>query len=335
MPLLVDEPAFDRHVPRAYHPERPERLRAVRSAIAGLAVPWDKVAAREATAEELGRVHHARFVERLETLRGREGNLDPDTYFGPDSIAAAKLAAGATVAMVERLVLGTERQGVALPRPPGHHALPERAMGFCLLNNIAVAAAHARALGTPRVAIVDFDVHHGNGTQEMFYRDPSVLYVSLHQFPFYPGTGKAEEIGEADGRGATVNVPLGAGAGDPEYHAAFQRILLPVLGQFAPSLVLVRAGFDAAARDPLAEMTLSPAAFGYMAQALRGVADRSADGRIGLVLEGGYDLVALEEGLSAALRGALGLESFAIASNPDHADVERAAHETRRSWKVG
>ncbi|CAN5557598.1 hypothetical protein BH09MYX1_BH09MYX1_14180 [soil metagenome] len=250
---------------------------------------------------------------------------------------AAKLAAGSTAAMVERILAATtddERRGVALPRPPGHHALPERAMGFCLLNNVAVAAAHARALGAPRVAIVDFDVHHGNGTQEMFYRDPSVLYVSLHQFPFYPGTGSAEEIGEGDARGTTVNVPLGAGSGDSEYHAAFDRVVLPVLEQFAPTLVLVSAGFDAAARDPLAEMRLSPAAFGYMTQELRRLADKTAEGRLGLVLEGGYDLVALEEGLRAALQGAFALERFSLDSNPDHADVERAVHETARSWKV-
>jgi acetoin utilization deacetylase AcuC-like enzyme len=338
MPLLVDDPAFDRHVPRAYHPERPERLRAVRRAVAaielGAAGPWQKVPPREATATELARVHEPRFVERLEGLRGREGNLDPDTYFGPESVTAAKLAAGSTLVMVEQLLQGKETLGLALPRPPGHHALPDRAMGFCLLNNVAVAAAHARALGAPRVAIVDFDVHHGNGTQEMFYRDPSVLYVSLHQFPFYPGTGTAEETGAGEGVGATVNVPLGAGSGDAEYRAAFERIVLPVLEQFAPSLVLVSAGFDAAARDPLAEMRLSPAAFGYMTQELRGVAARSAGGRLGLVLEGGYDLVALEEGLGAALRGALGLETFTTATNPDHADVERAARETARAWKV-
>lgn len=337
MPLLVDDPAFDRHAPRAYHPERPERLRAVRHAIAGVPASWQKVPPREATADELARVHHPRFVERLEALRGREGNLDPDTYFGVDSVAAAKLAAGATLAMVERLLQASapdERQGVALPRPPGHHALPDRAMGFCLLNSIAVAAAHARALGAPRVAIVDYDVHHGNGTQEIFYRDPNVLYVSLHQFPFYPGTGTAEETGAGDGVGATVNVPLGAGAGDAEYRAAFERVVLPVLEQFAPSVVLVSAGFDAAARDPLAEMTLSPTAFGYMTQELRRIADATAGGRLGLVLEGGYDLVALEEGLGAAVKGALGLEKFATGTNPDHADVERAVHETARAWKV-
>jgi len=189
-------------------------------------------------------------------------------------------------------------------------------------------------LGVERVAIVDFDVHHGNGTQEMFYEDPTVLYASLHQFPFYPGTGPAEEIGAGDGRGATVNVPLGSGGGDDVYRAAFERVILPVLEQFRPGLVLVSAGFDAAARDPLAEMTLSAEAFGYMAQELAKVADSHAGGRLGLVLEGGYDLVALEEGLGAALAGALGLAHFDPDRDPDQADVARAAHEAARSWKV-
>ncbi|HEX7602027.1 MAG TPA: histone deacetylase [Polyangiaceae bacterium] len=332
--LLVDDPAFDQHRPRAYHPERPERLRAARSAIARTPATWVPVPVREARTEELLRVHDEAFVNHLESLRGTEGNLDPDTYYGVDSVRAARRAAGGVLAMVEAMIDGPVRTGVALPRPPGHHARPDRAMGFCLLNNVAVAAAHARAMGVERVAIVDFDVHHGNGTQEMFYADPAVLYASLHQFPFYPGTGPAEEIGGGEGRGATVNVPLGSGGGDDVYRAAFERVILPVLEQFRPGLVLVSAGFDASARDPLAEMTLSGQAFGYMAQELAKVAARSAEGRLGLVLEGGYDLVALEEGLGAALSGALGFARFDPERDADHPDVARAAREAARSWKV-
>jgi acetoin utilization deacetylase AcuC-like enzyme len=179
-------------------------------------------------------------------------------------------------------------------------------MGFCLLNNVAVAAAHVRALGAERVAIVDFDVHHGNGTQEIFWRDPNVLYVSTHQYPFYPGTGAADEIGEGEGRGATVNVPLGAGSGDEEYRDAFQRQVLPAVQAFAPEIVLVSAGFDAAAADPLAEMRLSSEAFGWMTRELVRVADESAKGKIALALEGGYDLTALEEGLGAAIAALVG-----------------------------
>jgi acetoin utilization deacetylase AcuC-like enzyme len=209
-------------------------------------------------------------------------------------------------------------------------------MGFCLINNVAVAAAHAVARGLRRVLVVDWDVHHGNGTQEMFWRSPNVLYVSLHQFPFYPGTGAVDEIGGGDGRGFTVNVPLSAGGGDEIYRSAFERAVVPVAMEFAPDIVLVSAGFDASLRDPLAQMRLSAAAFGWMGKQLRAVADASAAGRIALVLEGGYDLVGLEAGLAAAIAGAVRGEAEEIAqgqTTPD--DVTRAATVARESWKVG
>jgi acetoin utilization deacetylase AcuC-like enzyme len=209
-------------------------------------------------------------------------------------------------------------------------------MGFCLLNSVAVAAAHAVARGLQRVLIVDWDVHHGNGTQEIFWRSPEVLYVSLHQFPFYPGTGAAEEAGDGDGRGFTLNVPLSAGGGDDVYRAAFERAVLPVAHEFAPELVLISAGFDASLRDPLAQMRLSSEAFGWMGMALRRVADATATGRIGLVLEGGYDLVGLEAGLLSAIGGVVRDEAEEIAraeGTPD--DVARAANVARRGWKVG
>jgi acetoin utilization deacetylase AcuC-like enzyme len=179
---------------------------------------------------------------------------------------------------------------------------------------------------------VDWDVHHGNGTQEMFYRDPSVLYVSTHQFPFYPGTGDADETGEGEGRGYTVNVPLTAGGADGVYRSAFERVVLPVAEAFAPELVLVSAGFDAAARDPLAEMELSAEAFGWMARALSDVAAKSAKARIALVLEGGYDLVALESGLTCAIDGMTSARTFELPRAPDHDDLARAAVAARAAW---
>ncbi len=340
--LLVDDPAFDRHVPPGHHPERPERLRAARAAVAAVAASgaaFEHVEARAATDEELTRVHDPRFVEALAGLHGRSGYLDPDTYVSPESAAIARRAAGALVAMVDRLLDGPVRKGVALLRPPGHHARPARAMGFCLLNNVAVAAAHARARGLQRVAVVDWDVHHGNGTQEMFFRQPGVLYVSTHQFPFYPGTGDVDEVGEGEGRGYTVNVPLEAGRGDATYACAFERIILPVLDAYAPELVLVSAGFDAAARDPLAQMELSEGAFGWMARAIASVTAQSAGGRMALVLEGGYDLVALEASLESAIGGMLGIPAHAGAerspdSTPARHDegVERAARAAKKAW---
>jgi acetoin utilization deacetylase AcuC-like enzyme len=332
--LLIEDERLEQHVPPGHHPERPERLAAARRAIAALRegpARFDRVAPRTATDDELARVHDPRFVERLTKLGGAEGYLDADTYVSPQSVDVARLAAGSLLAMVDAIIDGTIPQGVALLRPPGHHARPARAMGFCLLNNVAIAAAHARARGLERVAVIDWDVHHGNGTQEMFWRDPHVLYISTHQFPFYPGTGDTDEIGESDGRGYTVNVPMAAGGGDAVYASAFERIVLPVLQTYAPDLVLVSAGFDAAASDPLAQMQLSPGAFGWMARELARIAEQSAKGRMALVLEGGYDLVALEAGMKSAIEGMFG-RANELPRAPDDHGVARAASWAKKTW---
>jgi acetoin utilization deacetylase AcuC-like enzyme len=336
----VDDPRFDAHASGAYHPERPERLAAARGAVAKaadeLGVAWERVPAREATDDELARVHDPAFVRGLEALRGERGYVDSDTYFAPGSVEAARLAAGGLVSMVEAMTTGDVPRGVALLRPPGHHARPANAMGFCLLNNVAVAAAHAVAKGAQRVLVMDWDVHHGNGTQEIFWRDPRVLYMSTHQWPFYPGTGAARERGEGEGEGYTVNAPLTAGGGDAVYASAFERVLLPIAEAYAPDLVLVSAGFDAATRDPLAQMEVTPGAFGWMARGLARVADKSARGRIALVLEGGYDLVSLESGLLASIDGILHPSAApgpeAVPRAPDHPDVERAWRAAQRVW---
>ena len=330
--LVVDDPRFDRHAPMGHHPERPERLTAVREAIVHAAAHFERVTPRAATDAELARVHDPRFIEQLSKLGGQEGYLDPDTYVSPESVDVARLAAGSLVAMVDAMIDGPLGKGVALLRPPGHHARPGRAMGFCLLNNVAVAAAHARSRGLERIAIVDWDVHHGNGTQEMFWRDPHVLYVSMHQSPFYPGTGEGDEVGEGDGLGYTVNVPLAAGGGDAVYASAFERVVLPVVEAYSPDLVLVSAGFDASARDPLAQMDLSPAAFGWMARKLGRLADMSAKGRMALVLEGGYDLVALEAGMRSAIDGMMSGKSEDLARGQDDPGVARATQWAKKTW---
>ncbi len=333
---LVDDERFDAHTVRraraGYHPERPERLAAARAAVSNATVDFRRVSPREATFDELGRVHEPRYLEELENLRGKSGSLDPDTYFSPGSIEAARRAAGETVSMIDAMIDTDVGRGVALVRPPGHHARPGLAMGFCLLNTVAIAAAHARARGLSRILVLDWDVHHGNGTQEMFWQRPDVLYMSTHQFPFYPGTGSLDEDGEKEGRGFTVNVPLEAGGDNRVYRAAFERVLLPIAEEYAPDLVLVSAGFDASARDPLANMRLSPAAFGWMARALAAVADKSAKGRIAMVLEGGYDLIGLEGGMASAIEGLVNGRAEDIGSDPDHADVASAAAAARRTW---
>ena len=331
--LLVDSPAFDLHAPAGYHPERPERLLAARRAMSRVATEWTTIAPRQATLDELERVHHPEFLERFVAMRGEQAQLDADTYVAKGSVDAALVAAGSLIAMVDAMLDGPTAKGVALLRPPGHHARAGQSMGFCLLNNVAVAAAHARSRGLSRVAVVDWDVHHGNGTQEIFWHDPAVLYLSLHQHPFYPGTGSHTERGAGDGEGYTVNVPLSAGGDDAIYHGAFERIVLPVLSDYAPDLILVSAGFDAAIRDPLADMRLSGAAFAYMAAELAKLAATASNGRMALVLEGGYDLTALEDGLAQATRGMLtgrAPEIPRLVDHPDLAAAARAAHETFR-----
>ncbi|HSK01291.1 MAG TPA: histone deacetylase [Kofleriaceae bacterium] len=300
---VLDE-IFTQHRAPSGHPERPARAEAVRAALmgAGIADRGVRVATRFVTDEELARVHAAGYLEDLaKEVPGQSGWLDPDTYFSPGSWDAVRAAAGSSCELVKHVMNETLVQGIAVVRPPGHHATRERAMGFCILNNVAAAAAAARAAGAARVAILDWDVHHGNGTQDIFWNDPSVLYLSIHQFPYYPGTGAPTELGGPEARGATVNVGMPSGAGDAEYAAAFDHVFVPAIDRFRPDLVLISAGFDAFEHDPLAGMRITHAGFAAMARRLRAAADRHAGGRIIAVLEGGYDLDGLAGGMTGVL----------------------------------
>jgi acetoin utilization deacetylase AcuC-like enzyme len=275
-------------------------------AAAGIATSGTHVATRFATDEELVRVHAPKYLDELvKVVPGHTGWLDPDTYYSPKSWDAARAAAGSVCQLATDVLDGALGQGIAVVRPPGHHATRDRAMGFCLLNNVAAAAAAARARGAARVAIVDWDVHHGNGTQDIFWDDSSVLYLSVHQFPYYPGTGAPTEIGGPAAKGATVNIGLPQGSGDPEYLATFDHVIVPALVQFKPDLILVSAGFDAFEHDPLAGMRVTFEGFAAMARRLRAVADRIAQGRIIAVLEGGYDLDGLAGGMTQVLTSLL------------------------------
>lgn len=298
---VLDE-VFTRHRPPGQHPERPERLLAVRDALrgAGLEERARALPLREAEEGELSRVHTAAYLAELErTVAGKTGWLDGDTYYSPDTWRAALAAAGAAVDVTAAVLGGDARRGMALVRPPGHHAEADRAMGFCLLNNVAVAAAAARAGGVERVAIFDWDVHHGNGTQHMFYEDASVLYASIHQYPFYPGTGAATERGRGAGEGTTVNVPMHGGAGDTEYLRAWRDTIGPAIRAHDPGLILISGGFDAFVDDPLASMEVTAAGFRALADEVVRLADDVCGGRVVCVLEGGYDLHGLGSSVAA------------------------------------
>lgn len=291
---------FRDHVAGPGHPERPERLAAIDAALEGLA--FDELAPRPATDAELGAVHSDRHLAALAAAEGRSVRLDPDTATSPDSVEVARLAAGAVIDVARAVVSGRAHAGFAAVRPPGHHAVPEAAMGFCLLGNAAIAARALLDAGeVERVAIYDWDVHHGNGTQDSFYDDPRVLFMSTHQAPFYPGTGAASETGRGAGEGYTVNVPLRAGDGDEALLDVTRSHLAARVEAFAPDLVLVSAGYDAHAADPIGGLRVSTEGFSELALRWRELAERCCGGRIVGVLEGGYDLQALGASVRATL----------------------------------
>ena len=276
---------------------------AIDRALDAIAERTRALPARSASDDELLLAHGREYLDALARIEGRTGQLDPDTYTSPRSLEVARLAAGSLVDAALRVAAGEARRAFAALRPPGHHAERLAPMGFCVFNNVAVAAQALRArAGVERIAIVDWDVHHGNGTQHLFEGERDVLFASLHQFPFYPGTGALDEQGSARGAGATVNFPLPAGCGDAEYGQLFDQILVPMLLAWRPEILLVSAGFDAHARDPLGGMNVSTEGFGAFASRLCAVADDVCDGRIVLALEGGYDLDALAESVAEVVR---------------------------------
>jgi acetoin utilization deacetylase AcuC-like enzyme len=297
--LLFTHPAMLRHEPPPGHAERPERLQAVLDALAGMKLERREAPLAEKTA--IGRAHFAGYIEALEPAfaeaQTRRVRLDPDTYISAGSREAAYRAAGACVAAVDAVLGGEDDMAFCAVRPPGHHAEPSAPMGFCIFNNVAVAARHALdAHGLERVAVVDFDVHHGNGTQTAAERDARLFYASTHQWPHYPGTGAARETGLS---GNVVNAPLPAGTGSAAWREAMEGRVLPALDAFAPELILVSAGFDAHRADPLAQLELETGDFAWAGRRLREAALRHCKGKLVSTLEGGYDLAALADSAAA------------------------------------
>jgi acetoin utilization deacetylase AcuC-like enzyme len=300
--LVLSHPDCVAHEAPGGHPESPARLRAALAGARGAGVDLDEREAREASADELERVHPAEYLAALDQIAATGTWLDPDTWAGPGSLRAARLAAGAACEAVSEVLAGTASAAFCAVRPPGHHAGRVRPMGFCLVNSVAVAASAALAAGAERVAVLDWDVHHGNGTQDIFEDDPRVLLVSLHQSGLWPGTGDEAERGVGAGHGATRNITFPAGTGHDAYLARFRGEALPALEQHRPDIVLVSCGFDAHRSDPLAGLALEDETFGELARTTIDACRRAGAAGTVVLLEGGYDLGALERGVATVVR---------------------------------
>jgi acetoin utilization deacetylase AcuC-like enzyme len=334
---VVRDPLYHRHLNDPWHPESPARLAAIDEMLAGFPLRDSvvEIPARDASFEELAWVHEPSYIRLIERTRERPRTvLDPDTSANAHSWEAARRAAGGAMQAVEAVLGGRVPAAFALVRPPGHHAEADRARGFCLFNNVAVAAEYAlRRRGLSRVLIVDWDVHHGNGTMHSFYGSRAVLYFSIHQYPHYPGTGRVDEIGAGEGLGYTVNVPLSGGQEDADYLAVFAELLRPIALAYAPELVLVSAGFDSHRDDPLAGMSVTVRGYGLMTAALRELVGRTGAAGPVLVLEGGYDLAVLAGGVARVLEvlieGAGAATSATAGGEAPAAEAPAVAAETR------
>ncbi len=306
---VVIDPNFMKHDTGPSHPESPKRLKPLLDLTAELeGESFQILRPRPALMEDIGRCHQSEYIELVRSTSKRNRYaLDGDTVTCSDSFGIALLAAGGFLNLLDSIASSDSRNGMALVRPPGHHALRGHAMGFCLFNTVAIGAEYLKYhYGAKRILIMDWDVHHGNGTQAAFYQDPTVLYISTHQFPYYPGSGATEETGEGQGEGYTINIPLPAGCGDEEYLRVFKDVVIPCADRYEPEWILVSAGFDPHRRDPLGGMEVTERGFAIMASSLLDAASKHASDKIAFLLEGGYDLMALKRSVSSVLEKCAG-----------------------------
>lgn len=331
---LVKDMRFMNHEMGAHHPESPQRLAVIYKMLeeADMSGYFREVPVRRAEREELLLIHSPRYVDQIAATEGKKYTyLDPDTQTSEGSYEAALLAVGGLCEAISMVYTGELDNAFALVRPPGHHAEKTRAMGFCLFNNIAVGARYAQEhLKVNRVLIVDWDLHHGNGTQHSFESDPSILYISTHQYPFYPGSGALNEVGTGKGEGFTINIPLSAGYGDGEYLGIFEQLIRPIAVEFNPDLILVSAGFDIYIEDPLGSMRVTPQGFAGLTRSLMETADRCCGGKLVITLEGGYDIYGQRDSVKEILRELSGLsrtdvQAFLSRANKDMLDYVMAA----------
>lgn len=317
---IVKDDLFLEHITDDYHPENPNRLRSVYSmleTISGDGIVF--VPPREATREEIALNHDTAYIDYVASTSGKSSKrLDPDTVTSPKTYEAACVAAGGVLTLIDKLQASEIQSAFALVRPPGHHAERGRAMGFCIFNNIAIGARYLeKQYKAKKILIVDFDLHHGNGTQHSFYGDATVLYFSTHQYPYYPGTGWYEETGEGDGEGYTVNVPMSYGMSDEDYLYAFREVLIPLSDIYKPEMVLVSAGFDAYYNDPLGGMVVTEGGYAMMTKMLLEIAKKHSKGRALFALEGGYDLAGLASSVKAVITEMKGSPAYSYDKKKD------------------
>ncbi|MBN1831224.1 MAG: histone deacetylase [Deltaproteobacteria bacterium] len=331
---IVRDERFMEHQMGPYHPESPKRLEAIYAMLddTDMRGHFQEVPVRRAEIEELLLIHSPEYVEKLAATEGKDYTyLDPDTQTSSGSYEAALLAAGGMCEAISLVHSGELNNAFALVRPPGHHAEKTRAMGFCLFNNVAIGARYAQKyLHLRRVLVADWDLHHGNGTQHSFEDDPSILYFSTHQYPFYPGSGGINEVGIGKGEGFTVNVPLSGGYGDGEYVGIFERVLRPIAIEFNPEIILVSAGFDIYMEDPLGGMRVTPTGFAAMTRSIMQIGEECCGGNVVITLEGGYDIQGQCNSVKAVLKELSGLSHTDVANVVAQADPRAMEAATKK-----